>query len=493
MITQALGIQGWGEENDRIILTSMISGDPLLMISKYGQAKTMLVDGIGQVVLEKLREFRPDENLLVGVINAATANPQDWAGYFIPPRDGGSQMELIESPRSLLNAVMVAIDEISRAQPRNQNNLLSLIQERRIDGLETKIEMIIAMMNPVDGDIDEGAEPLIGPLADRFSMYIEPPHYHEMGSKSRKSVIESSYKPSSSMSVFTDPAEKRLGYERPALSSSRIDSLWEFFVEAKRRYYQHCFDDASEEIRFSVRDYIDTVTGNIAGSTGSTVKEERRNFYVSGRRAGMMMRSILANYAVGEVLGRPDVTVAAQAVLFHSMMNKAMGRDYDNSQLITAHESAARLLRADKVMLQTIMGEADKWKRLRMAMDVKMRPDEFARIYREAISVQSDPYAEHIIGMAIIDEIGRKMTKHELSQVAELVLEVGKLPIQSASITMTEETSNVIQEMLNPSRDPHVTRMVALTLWISSKEHTEPASEWSRVKELYTEARSLLT
>lgn len=479
MITESLGIKGWGKTLDRMILTSIVTGDPLLILANYGQGKTALVDRLGQVIVKKLSEERPDEDLIVAVINAATANPQDWAGYFIPPKNGGTTMELLKSPQSLIDAVLIAIDEISRAATRNQNNVLTLIQERRVDGIPTKCEMIFAMMNPVMGDdADEGSEPLIGAVADRFSLLIEPPLFHMMAVNDKKEVIYSAYKPFTNKNIFIDPKEKELGRDQYVIPDSNADDLWEFFVEAKRLYIMYCFDDKYQQTLNAVVEYVSSVSTMLTN-------DQSDRYYFSGRRAGMILRAIIANYCVGSVLGDIDLPGAAEQVLMHSIMNKAMGKDYKPYSVKTAHDAYAKILKSGSSPMTAIMAEPDKWKRLGMAFKIELKPDEFTRIYKDVVKTYAYQEAELIIGLALFERFVNKMSKHELSVIGKKIIEATGYPIKSLSLEMRNANDAIaISRLANVNSS----RIMAICIHLYNREGGHIFDHLEMVSTIYNKA-----
>ena len=199
MISRSLGIYGWSEMLDNLLVTGIVTGDPILLLSQPGHGKTAFCKRLGKVITDKI-----GMETTVRIINVSTARPEDWTGYYLPPKDGGDEMSLVKSPQSLLDAVFIMLDEIGRSETaRNQNNLLSLIQDRMIDGIKTKCEILFAAMNPVAGDsADEGSMPLLYSVADRFSMLLEVPDFKIMENNDKMEVVSKSYRPNSNKNIF---------------------------------------------------------------------------------------------------------------------------------------------------------------------------------------------------------------------------------------------------------------------------------------------------
>ena len=50
MILEGLGIYGWPEGDENLLLASLLTGDPLLLIGRHGSAKTALAVRIAQAL-----------------------------------------------------------------------------------------------------------------------------------------------------------------------------------------------------------------------------------------------------------------------------------------------------------------------------------------------------------------------------------------------------------------------------------------------------------
>jgi len=51
MILQQLGIFGWKEADENLVLASLLIGDPLLLIGNHGCAKTHVANKVAQVII----------------------------------------------------------------------------------------------------------------------------------------------------------------------------------------------------------------------------------------------------------------------------------------------------------------------------------------------------------------------------------------------------------------------------------------------------------
>ena len=57
MILQQLGIFGWKEADENLVLASLLIGDPLLLIGNHGCAKTHVANKVAQVIIGTITYF----------------------------------------------------------------------------------------------------------------------------------------------------------------------------------------------------------------------------------------------------------------------------------------------------------------------------------------------------------------------------------------------------------------------------------------------------
>ncbi len=177
---EAAGIYGY-EAVESVILASLVTADPLLLIGNCGTGKTFLLNSLSEALGLEHRHY-----------NASLISFDDLVGFPFPA-DEGSRIEYLQTPATVWGAESVLIDEISRCKPEHQNRLFSLVQERRVQGI--KLDKLIyrwAAMNPCgpeqNGDSYEGSEPLDRALADRFAFIVEVPDWHEMSDETHRAI-----------------------------------------------------------------------------------------------------------------------------------------------------------------------------------------------------------------------------------------------------------------------------------------------------------------
>lgn len=195
---EAAGIFGY-EAIESVILASLVTADPLLLIGNCGTGKTFLLNSLSEALGLEHRHY-----------NASLISFDDLVGFPFPAAEG-SRIEYLQTPATVWGAESVLIDEISRCKPEHQNRLFSLVQEKRIQGI--KLEKLIyrwAAMNPCgpdqNGDSYEGSESLDQALADRFAFIVEVPDWDEMSDKTHRAIAgadDSIHRPAFSAALGT--------------------------------------------------------------------------------------------------------------------------------------------------------------------------------------------------------------------------------------------------------------------------------------------------
>lgn len=177
-----LGVYGYNPA-EPVILASLVSGDPILLVGKAGTGKTFLLNSLAEALGLEHRHY-----------NASLIAFDDLVG-FPWPEEGGGGIKYIQTPATVWQAESVLIDEINRCKPEHQNRLFSLVHERRIQGLKLeRLKYRWAAMNPPgfddNGDGYAGCEPLDGALADRFAFVVKVADWIDLCEEDRRSIAD---------------------------------------------------------------------------------------------------------------------------------------------------------------------------------------------------------------------------------------------------------------------------------------------------------------
>ena len=127
MILKQLGIFGWKEADENLVLASLLTGDPLLLIGNHGCAKTHVANKVAQALGRRFL-----------VYDASKAMFEDVLGYPNVEKLKHGVVEYVPSPVTIWDKELVLIDELNRAVPELQSKWLEIIRSRKIMGFPTQ-------------------------------------------------------------------------------------------------------------------------------------------------------------------------------------------------------------------------------------------------------------------------------------------------------------------------------------------------------------------
>jgi len=173
-ILPKLGIYGWKEEDENLLLASLLTGDPLLMIGTHGTAKTGLACKAAEALGWRFISYDASKCLF-----------EDVLGYPNVKKLQEGVVEYIGSAVTIFDKEFVLIDELNRALPEMQSKWLEVIRSRRIMGFSTSVKWVWAAMNPASYS---GTQSLDEALAGRFALFVYPPEVLSMSEEDRIKV-----------------------------------------------------------------------------------------------------------------------------------------------------------------------------------------------------------------------------------------------------------------------------------------------------------------
>lgn len=180
-LLRPLGVYGY-DPVEPVILASLVTGDPLLLVGAAGTGKTFLLNSLSEAMGLVHRHY-----------NASLVSFDDLVGFPHPLPDG-SGIRYLETPATLWGAESVLVDELSRCRPEHQNRFFSLIHERRLQGIPLeRLRYRWAAMNPPaldDGTGYAGCEPLDPALADRFAFVVTVADWKDLPESDRRAVTD---------------------------------------------------------------------------------------------------------------------------------------------------------------------------------------------------------------------------------------------------------------------------------------------------------------
>lgn len=305
LLTKALGLEGW-ERLEPVILASLASEEPLLLVGRHGAAKSFLLERLAEALGLEFRFY-----------NASLVNFDDLVGFPVPEEDKRS-LRYIGTPTAIWDAEVVFLDEINRTKPELQNKLFPIVHERRVQGVKLdKLRYRWAAMNPPpseddDGEAYLGAEPLDPALADRFAFLLPAPEWNELGKEEKSRILAEQFSGRHEFKVKPQElvAETRRVYV--GLQANPPDGLTDYLIRLETSLSQ-------------------------AG------------LYLSTRRVTNLHRNVLAVQAARIVLwetgGGGDATEvrweeSALTALLHSLPQVASESGVDRSKVIAVHRQA---------------------------------------------------------------------------------------------------------------------------------------------------------
>ena len=371
-LTCPLGLEGWSDL-DPVILASLATEEPLLLIGKHGTAKSFLLERLASALDLEFRFY-----------NASLINYDDLVGFPIPD-ESNSSLRYISTPSSIWDAEVVFLDEINRTRPELQNKLFPIVHEKRVQG--TKLDNLkfrwAAMNPPPDPDSEDeeeylGAEPLDPALADRFSFILTVPSWGELKKASKRRVLIDQYEGEHAFAVSPAELVEKARKAYIALKVSPPPQLAEYIIAFESHY------------------------SKIGG-------------YLSTRRLTNLHRNILAiqaaRIAIGvDGLSSPvskqefgDWEESAYLALLHSLPQTIATGRAGQAKLLALHKQAweiAKLEDADawKKILQT----NDPLQRLVLANGLRDKLGDFdlGKVILEALSAQSSQGEKSAVALA---------------------------------------------------------------------------------------------
>jgi MoxR-like ATPase len=200
---------GW-QEIEPLFLVNLALNKPFILLGRHGTCKTTCAKAIARIYGKKsFRFFDATKDDLISI-----------AGIPIPQKLAKGKLEFSQHDRSIWQAKVIVIDELTRANKENQNLWLEILEEKTCFGKKLCYEALIATMNPesyaATFKLDEA-------LLDRFYAILPVPDLQKgTSSDTYKKVIRMNLK---AHDLATDEAKQlihriRMAYR--ALHSNRI-------------------------------------------------------------------------------------------------------------------------------------------------------------------------------------------------------------------------------------------------------------------------------
>lgn len=149
-------VYGW-EHLEPVFIANIAMQYPILMVGRHGIAKSLCARQVSKIYgPQAFRYYDATKDDLVSI--AGIPKPESLT------RDGAT-LEFAKHSRTIWDAEVIVVDELTRAHRENQNLWLEILEERRLFGIPLKLKSILATMNP---DTYQSTFKLDEALLDRF-------------------------------------------------------------------------------------------------------------------------------------------------------------------------------------------------------------------------------------------------------------------------------------------------------------------------------------
>lgn len=270
MLLEQLGIFGWKEKDENLVLASLLTGDPLLLIGNHGSAKTHAASKISQAL-----------NKTHLVYDASKAMFEDVLGYPNIEKLKEGIVEYVPSKVTIWDKEIILIDELNRALPELQSKWLEIIRSRKIMGFPTKVKWVWAAMNPLSYS---ATQVLDDALIGRFALFIYPPDVLQMNEEDRiKVTTHINGDDAPSITEWSD------GIHLETVSKTDVSETGQQMEQLLRTAAKHFHQ---------LRDQVGTLSTFLAKYSDLLLRESKGEVALDGRRLGFIYRNILGNRAV---------------------------------------------------------------------------------------------------------------------------------------------------------------------------------------------------
>jgi MoxR-like ATPase len=369
-LTRSLDVHGWSHL-DPVLLASLASESPLLLVGPHGTAKSLLVERISSTLGLTLRHY-----------NASLLNYDDLVGIPLPEEDG-SRLRFVHTPGAIWDAEFVFFDEISRCRADLQNKLFPIVHERRVLGIRLeKLRHCWAAMNPPspeDPDTHEaggalylGSEPLDPALIDRFPFVVSVPGWNGLTKQERRKLV-----------LGGGPSRKASSHEEKNLGIPDLVAKCADLIGA-----------LEEVLAEGLSDYVVQLVDLLG----------KARLPQSPRRARMLLQSILAVHAARIVLGGKDAALeeSAELAVRCGLPENATEVPPSPSTVLAAHKQAWEVTSLEKdTAWRKVLEETDPVRRVVLADRLNLCDRDLSRIITQAIGEQENDARRVGLGTAM--------------------------------------------------------------------------------------------
>ena len=270
MLLEKLGIFGWKEQDENLVLSSLLTGDPLLLIGNHGSAKTHIANKIGQAIKRPYLCY-----------DASKAMFEDILGFPNIEKLKNGVVEYVPSKVTIWDKELILIDELNRAVPELQSKWLEIIRSRKIMGFETNVKWVWAAMNPLSYSATQALDDA---LIGRFASFLYPPDVLQMNEEDRiKVTTHINGDDAPSISEWSENIQMH------TVSKQDTEEVGQRIIEILRCAAKHFGNLKSQ---------LNTLSEFLAKFSDLLMRETNGEVSLDGRRLGFIYRNILANRSI---------------------------------------------------------------------------------------------------------------------------------------------------------------------------------------------------
>lgn len=279
MLLEKMQIYGYSADQEAVVLSALLTGEPCLLIGDIGSAKTTIIKKLGKslAVMAGIR---------TAVYNASVDSFEDMIGFVDLSQLRDGKADYITTPATIWDKELVGVDEVNRPKASVSSKWLDYLQDRTMMGVRTSGMFLFGAMNPLSV---QGTNPMGEATLGRFTSFVWVPELINMSKAERRAVLRCTTDSTlPGMKQWHDgvvPIGDPVDYKRIALVMQKI-------LEQAADHYSY-LKGKSAPIESFLDDFVTSVWAETKGS-----KETENRIRIDGRRGGMLFRHIMALRAV---------------------------------------------------------------------------------------------------------------------------------------------------------------------------------------------------
>lgn len=392
-ILDRLKVFGYSQQEELVILGSLLTGEPLLLIGGIGSSKTTLIRKLGKVL-----------GVPTGIFNTANGQFEDIIGFINPKELGQGKVSYVETPVTIWGKKLVLLDEINRPNPAVSNKWLDYLADREMLGADTGNIWRFGAMNPLNV---QGTSRMGEATIGRFGSFVYVPEFLGMSSTDRLAVIQT-------MTSQNMPGLKH--WSGPQVHVDQADyvgasTILQQVMAKGAEYFATLEANCGGLDRFLDK-FVITLSQRLAPKPATKSddedeepQDEEEKFSLDGRRVGLLRRMLLGvravELAMADVVGLPVKPLGAtvQAALPFGLplgVNNEAGRSPD---LLKTIESVVQ-------SLLPFLAEDQDLTKIEKHFELLTSPN----IFRKLEILLSDPNIDQMVKSAAWTQITKTAT-----------------------------------------------------------------------------------